>query len=542
MSLLASVAALLASGGFLATMLRHRANPTTRPLTGLAAALLVAATLHLATVDIEPVRAALALQGAPTDSASGLWILLAFDLAAVVGGLWFLFAIQYTGRGERMSRVATAVVAALLVALATASAALAASSPDLGISADSLNLLLGVTLVLGEGVALLGVFLVITATVQTKAIPARQTALLTLGVGVILVVPFVATTFQTPIATAVAIAAASLVLTAAVSRYRVFETLPAATVVGRDRVIDEMSEGVLVVDTAGRVRDCNPVAQTMFSVDRSVIGEHLEETLPSLARADTIGAVGAAASPHDVELDSGTVVSVSTDSVTDTRGRSLGRLLVCRDVTDERARENRLALLTLLAAGGTQRQMTDVAATARDVADGERDPGPAGDAIHETASTVAALVARVRDVERALADDTPETAATTDAVDVVRDLQAPADLAVSTKTGSQQMPVTGSPALLQATLAALLTGAATSADAATLRVRRDDDRVVFRIAPFDAGAAGSVPDQTLQVAKLAADNADWTVRATCDAGEHAVTVVVPRADVTRGESSGGASS
>lgn len=524
-SLLASAAAIATSTGVLAVLVRHRGNPTTRPLTVLAIALQVGAVVHLAVVELAPVRAALGIHAAPTDSLLGIWILVAFDLAAVVGGLWFLFALQYTGRGERTTPVANAVVAALLVALLGASAALTAFSPALGVSTDALNLVLGITLILAEAVALIGVFLVFAATLRTKAVPAGQTALLALAVGAVLVLPFVAVTFQAPVATPVSITAASVLLTGALFRYRVFDTLPAATVVGRDRVVDEMTEAVLVVDADDRIRDLNPVAETLLGVDRSAVGQLLDDAVPDLARSDAANVD----EPFDVRLDAG-VAAVTTDSVTDAEGRSLGRLFVCRDVTAQRERENRLAVLTQLAAGGTQRQLAGVAETADEVVRGERSPSAAGTEIRATATTVATLVARVRDVERALAESASDDQQVVDAGAVVWELDAPGGLAVSTRVEGDANPVEASASLLTATLEILLAAVATDADAATVRVVRADECVAFRVAPWADGAERSVAAHARQVAQLAADHADWTVRDSPNVDGTGITVRVPAAD------------
>ena len=524
-SLLASAAAIAASTGFVAVMLRHRGNPTTRPLTVLAIALQVGAVVHFATVELAPVRAALGIHAAPTDALGGVWMLVAFDLAAVVGGLWFLFALQYTGRGERTTPVANAVVAALLVSLLGSSVGLAVSSQSFGVSTDALNLVLGITLILAEAVALLGMFLVLAATLRTKAVPAGQTTLLALPVGAVLVLPFVATTFQSPVATPVAVAAASSLLTGALFRYRVFDTLPAATVVGRDRVVDEMTEAILVVDADDRVRDVNPVAETLLGVDHSAVGRLLEDVVPALARSDAANVD----EPFDVRLDA-SVASVTIDSVTDTEGRSLGRLFVCRDVTAQRERENRLAVLTQLAAGGTQRQLAGVAETADEVVRGERLPSAAGTEIRDTATTVATLVARVRDVERALANAASDEPQAIDAEAVVWELDTPGGLTVSTRLEGDANPIAASTSLLTATLEILLAAVATNADAATVRAVGADESIAFCVSPWAVGEDGSVADHARQVAQLAADHAGWTVRDGPDGDGSEIAVRVPAAD------------
>jgi len=517
-ALAASIAAILASAAFLATMLGYRRDPTTRPLIGVAVALLLGALVHLAVVDLAPVRDAMGIAWGPTESVGGFWLLIAFDLPAVVGGFWFLFALQYTGRDRQTSPIALAAVAVLLLGLVAPNVALAAAG-SFGVQMRTLNALLGITTVLAESLALVGVFLVVATTLRHKAFPAAQTALLTAAIGAVLVLPFAAATLQTPVTTPAAIAASSGLFTAAVRRYRVFETLPVASVVGRDRVIDEMAEGVVMVDGDGRVRDLNPEAESLLGVDRSAaVGASLDDAAPAFPRPDALAAAG----PTDVRTDAGRTLTVTADAVTDARERTLGHLLVCRDVTGKRRREHRLSVLTQVVAGATQEQLDVVADLAADVAAGERDPESGGERIRDTATGVAALVARVRDVERALAerDDRPATA---DAAAAVRDLEATTEVTRS----ADAAPVAVDPALLRAVLETLATGV--SDGTVELRADGDDDAAIVRIAPFDPDD-DSVAGLAFRIARLAAEDARWSV----DANDGmSVTVRLPQDSKTR---------
>lgn len=524
-ALAASATAVLASTAFLATMLRYRDDPATRPLIGVAAALVVGALVQLAVVDLAPVRAALGISGAPTDTVGGFWVLVAFDLAAVVGGWWFLFALQYTGRGERASSLAAAVVGVLFVLLAVPTLSLTVLEPFAGVDAGFMNALLGMAVVLAESLAVVGVFLVVASTLRQKAFPAGQTALLALAAATVLTLPFVATTLRTPAATPAAVASSSVLLTAAIHRYRVFETLPVATVAGRDLVIDELSAGVVVTDTDHRVRDLNPAAERLFDADRSAA---TRQPLRAVAGALPSPDVLAASGPRDVRTDADRVVSVTADRVTDARNRAVGYLLVCRDVTGKRRRENRLAVLTRLVADATQQQLGRVAETADEVVAGDRAPDRAGDHIRETATEVATLVARVRDVERALADREPSRSATADVLETLDRLQTPSGVAVSTPDDSESLPVAADPELLSAALETLAAGAASADEPVTVRIASDGDAVTVAVAPFDRDADGSVAALSLRVANLAAEHAEWTVRAA-EGPDDAVTVRLPRA-------------
>jgi PAS domain-containing protein len=461
-------------------------------------------------------------------------VLVAFELPAVVAGTWFLFALQYTGRGEGLSPFAVAVVGLLIVLLVAPTVSFVVLPRFVDVPAGFMNALLGFTVVISEALALVGVFLVVATSLRQKAVPAAQTAMFVLAVGAVLVVPFAATTFQAPVATPAGVAAASLLFTATVRRYRVFERLPVATVVGRDRVVAEMAEGVVVTDTDGRVRDLNPAAERLLGVERDAGGDPLDAVAPSLP--EPAGLVDAG--PSEVALDGGRVASVTADAVTDPRGRTLGYLLVCRDVTAERRREDRLAVLTQLVAGATQHQMGVVADTAEEILDGDRRPDEGGERIRETATDVSTLVARVRDVERALADREPGQPTTADLDRVVADLRPDVDIhglgvgdPHDTDTlGADDWSVAADPRLLTATFETLAAGAGSTAGSPELRVGTDEDAVEVAVSPLDPHDSGSVGALAVEIARLAAERAEWRVCAGDDTdARDAVTVRLPRA-------------
>jgi len=525
-ALAASVVAVATSLVFVGTMLRYRNDPTTRPLIGVAITLLVGALLHLGIVDLVPVREAVGIQVEPTALIGGVWILIAFDLPAVVSGLWFLFALQYTGRDRETSPITFAAVAILLVLLVGPNIVLAVLSAGITVPTTVFNALLGMTIVLSEALALIGVFLVLATTFRHRAFPAGQAALLTGAVGALLVLPFVATTLQVPAATPLSVATSGLLFTMAVHRYRVFETLPVASVVGREQVIDEMSDGVVMVGTDGRVRALNPEAESLLDVNQSAVsGRPLDNVVPALPQPAVIAESG----PMDVDADSGRIVAVTGDEVTDDRGRRVGHLLVCRDVTARRRREHRLGVLTQLLAGATQQELTDVADIAGGVAAGDCSPERGGGRIHDTATEVATLVARVRDIETALADQNERASVCTDVTDVLSALRAPTDGDVSVPSTDTPLLVTGEPEVLQATLETLVTTAGTANERPTLGVEERSESVDINIAPFAPGAESSIADFSLQIARLAVDETEWSVQLREHSTRPELTISLPRA-------------
>lgn len=107
--------------------------------------------------------------------------------------------------------------------------------------------------------------------------------------------------------------------------------------VARNRLIEEMSDVVLVLDPDGRVADVNPAGQALWGARRS-FGHRLAELAPQLAaqlehyaRELTIGE-GAEAHTYDVQRK----------PLTTWTGAPAGCLIVLRDVTERKATERKL--------------------------------------------------------------------------------------------------------------------------------------------------------------------------------------------------------
>ena len=529
----ASMLAIVTSGVFAVTMLRSRSDPTTRPLIGVAFTLLLGAVVHLAVVDLAPVREALGIQWGPTVLTGGFWLLIAFDLQAVVSGFWFLFALQYTGRDRDTSPIAVAVVAMLHAFLSVPTLALSPMGASALIPNGALNVLLGSTVVLAESLAVIGVFFVLASTLRHKAVPVRQTGLLTVAVGTIVTLPFAATTMQDPILTPMAITITGLLFTTTIRRYRLFETLPVASVIGRDRVVDEMTEGVVMIGRDGSVQGLNQPAEALLDVTQpAVVGKPLTTAVPSFPDPAVVTQAGST----EVELESGQIVAITADTITDDHGRKLGSLLVCRDVTEQRHREHRLGVLTQLLAGVIQEKMAAVATTAAAVVDGTQNPTHGGDQIHDTATTMATLVARVRDVERALAAQAEATSMVTDLSAVVPELQAASPADVSASPIDSPLFVVGASDLVTAILELLTMSAATEAETLSLRVEERGDLVTVEIAPFELGTGGTITDIALQISRLATEHAEWSVTQSSGSATASVEITLPVAEAGSAES------
>lgn len=173
----------------------------------------------------------------------------------------------------------------------------------------------------------------------------------------------------------------SLVLVWGVFRLRLLDLVPVA----RGRVVEQMPDGVLVLDASGRILDVNPAGADLLGARvPDLVGCYADEVLPEVANllADHVGgavstdelrvpdraATGADTAPHVEPVDptdpmsllrldvglghrlsgglddgmDGRTVSARLTSLLGRRGQEIGRLLLLRDITDRTVMEWRL--------------------------------------------------------------------------------------------------------------------------------------------------------------------------------------------------------
>ncbi len=127
-----------------------------------------------------------------------------------------------------------------------------------------------------------------------------------------------------------------LLILVGISRFRLLDLVPVA----RDRLVEKMSDGLVVLDEQDRVVDLNPAARALFAGSASMIGRRLSPEMGPLgaalrelrARGDEHREVSLPGEP-DVCFDLRTVMLV------DRAGEATGCLLVIRDMTEHRRLE-----------------------------------------------------------------------------------------------------------------------------------------------------------------------------------------------------------
>lgn len=135
----------------------------------------------------------------------------------------------------------------------------------------------------------------------------------------------------------------------AIYQHQLLDLMPIAREVARDEMMDNLAEGVFVLDDRGRIADVNERGENILdTTERDLIGEQLATVVPEFAT------VLEEDRPDDVETSTevalrrnGTLRHYDVHITELRRGGGLltGRLVSIRDVTERRQREQRLDVL-----------------------------------------------------------------------------------------------------------------------------------------------------------------------------------------------------
>jgi PAS domain S-box-containing protein len=179
-----------------------------------------------------------------------------------------------------------------------------------------------------------------------------------------------------------------------------FEFNPATRRTAERSGIDELGAPVFVTDPTGRIANCNDAAEALFDVDKQgVLGEALD---------------GLFDAPLDFTADSQEVtvrrngdartLQVSTHPLEDATDTLVGYTVDVRDVTEERRREQRLAVLNRVLRHNLRNDLTVVSMNADLLETGVDDPTLAGyaETISRQSAGLQSLGEKARDAATAL--------------------------------------------------------------------------------------------------------------------------------------------
>lgn len=137
----------------------------------------------------------------------------------------------------------------------------------------------------------------------------------------------------------------SFVLTAVIMMYATFRLeFMQAMPVARRTALEEMEDMVFLLDTDGTVQTVNAAVTAVFGPESSLLDTHVEAHLGDEDLGDPFGGVKVKQITLQVEGET-RHYDVKKTVLTDYRDELLAQVLVCRDVTEKRRREEQLELL-----------------------------------------------------------------------------------------------------------------------------------------------------------------------------------------------------
>ncbi len=131
----------------------------------------------------------------------------------------------------------------------------------------------------------------------------------------------------------------------AIFRYRFLDILPVA----RRTVVEQMSDGIIVIDASHRILDINPRAREIIGDEaKSAVGRPLESAVraPALRQALTTLIRGPEVThrSRDVQLDD-RILTLETTPLFDPRKHPMGQIIHLRDITERVAAQKRMEAL-----------------------------------------------------------------------------------------------------------------------------------------------------------------------------------------------------
>ena len=285
-------------------------------------------------------------------------------IGAVGAPLAYLaFCTEFTGHRPRRARLTWALAAVVPLLIL----AVIWTDPWTGLFRVSPHVAAGypfTQLVFGDGIALwsypiyayptilLGTYFLVTNFFTAPRIYHYQVATVLLGI----MIPWLTTLvtmlqlvpYQLHDITPLSFAVSNIILAWALFRYRLFDIVPVA----RDTLVENLRDGVIVLDNQLRVIDFNPAVQNAFILSKStMIGKSLTEVIPELGSILTARRALALDS-LEIELETDRALhprlyEARFTSLLDNRSVQIGQILLLRDITEQKNVQGKLQQLAI---------------------------------------------------------------------------------------------------------------------------------------------------------------------------------------------------
>jgi len=217
-----------------------------------------------------------------------------------------------------------------------------------------------------NGLVLIAIYLIIRAYVRMPHLYRQQTGTLLVGALTPIATSIISLAGLAPIPgldlTPLAFSITGLAFTCALLRYRLLDLVP----IGRDFVVESMSDGWMVLDTQNRIVDLNPAAEAVINLPRNkIFGQPAENVLndwPNLMKSYG-GNVRELDMKGSVRLrNEWRYLNVRIFPLKDKSGHYFGQLILWRDMTErrwaedarQRARDEMFMLLNAISSAGSR--------------------------------------------------------------------------------------------------------------------------------------------------------------------------------------------
>ena len=327
---------------------RHRTTPGTKSFLMLVFAIMIWGFCY-----------ALQLAAVADLSVKSFWSAAKYIGIAITPVVWFTFVLEYTGRGEWLTRrrfAALFIMPTITIVIAFVNPLnlmwppLQLITTDQFVTVDSVTVQWGpwfwVHATYSYIFILLGIVLLVRSLRRFPQMYQQQAGALVLAAVLPLLANAIFIFGLSPIPyldlTSVAFTFSALLFAWALFRYRLLDVVPVA----RDAVVDSMTDVVVVIDLQNRIVDVNPAGQQALGrTAADIIGQPVERVFsnwPHLVERylDLPEVHEEIALPAATDTGSESYFDLRVTPISDRRGHVTGRLIVLRDITQGRLAES----------------------------------------------------------------------------------------------------------------------------------------------------------------------------------------------------------